>query len=250
MPLVRTDPDEDRHRTFETLAVAHVMGGLSEPEGRVFRSHLLECAQCRARVGELRQLDHDLTDVERAERRVRAAQALETKTSEAEEEEPPPPPQPASRVPRLVVVGGLVLLIVLAGWNYLARGTVREQAEFIERLSEANALLIEGESAAFSSQSGELGAPTQVRFDNENVLLVLDGVDAGTLLYAYQLDADGAVVGTPEPLRGEGERLVRLLSRAEGAVQVEVTRPEEGQRLGVEVVGESVLRSDLRPPRN
>src|SRR5688572_33317351 len=69
----------DGHRYFEGLAVAHVLGGLDDSEGRVFRSHLLECGTCRARVGELRAISHDHADVERVELPRRPALAIATK---------------------------------------------------------------------------------------------------------------------------------------------------------------------------
>ena len=61
------------HRRYEEMAVAHVLGGLTPAQGRTFRSHLLECADCRARVGELRAIAHELAGVERDEERERAA---------------------------------------------------------------------------------------------------------------------------------------------------------------------------------
>ena len=82
--------DADRHRHYEELAVTHVLGGLSESDGRVFRSHLLDCPQCRARVGELRRIANDLADAERDERRMRAAKAVETKRRDDDDEEVEP----------------------------------------------------------------------------------------------------------------------------------------------------------------
>jgi hypothetical protein len=115
------------HRYFEELAVNHVVGGLDESEGRVFRAHLLECGDCRAQVGELRAIAHDLADVERDERRVRAAKAIETKRRETDEDDLDDEEIPgSSRASRIAVVAGLVIVILLSVWNFTLRGRITE----------------------------------------------------------------------------------------------------------------------------
>src|SRR5680860_1116525 len=111
----------DAHHHFEQLAVAHVLGGLDDGDARVFRSHLLECPNCRARVGELRAIAHDLADVERDERRTRAANAVETKRREPDTERPSEPQLSPTRTVRVAMAAGLVLLIAMTGWNFLLR---------------------------------------------------------------------------------------------------------------------------------
>ncbi|HWB70969.1 MAG TPA: hypothetical protein VG452_02030, partial [Egibacteraceae bacterium] len=136
------------HRYFEGLAVSHVLGGLDDSEGRVFRSHLLECGVCRARVGELRAIAHELADVERDERRVKAARAIETKRREVEEE----PPEPSASSPRSVQVAallGLVVIMGLAAWAFTLRGTVTNLQLAVDQLLKASTVR-------------ELGAPWRV----------------------------------------------------------------------------------------
>lgn len=140
-------PGADGHRYFEELAVSHVVGGLDDSEGRVFRAHLLECSECRAQVGELRAIAHDLADIERDERRVRAAKAIETKRRETNEEEQGEEElPPTTRASRIGVVVGLVLLLGLAAWNFTLRGTVEQLAESNRRGIDASGVLALGEA--------------------------------------------------------------------------------------------------------
>src|SRR5687767_13346777 len=121
--ILRQMERADGHRYYEGLAVAHVLGGLDDTEGQVFRSHLLECVDCRARVGELRAIAHDLADVERDERRMRAAQAIDTKRREGDDggEESDETPD-VTRASRITVIVGMVLVIGLSLWNFTLRG--------------------------------------------------------------------------------------------------------------------------------
>lgn len=114
---------DNEHRPFEDFAVRHVMGGLDDAQQGTFRSHLLDCTECRARVGELRSIASDLAEVERADRRERAAQRVETKEREAETgthhhryTEPP------SRTTKVLAVSGVLLLVMLSVWNFVLRG--------------------------------------------------------------------------------------------------------------------------------
>ncbi|MGH8906149.1 MAG: hypothetical protein ACRD0K_06470 [Egibacteraceae bacterium] len=135
-------PGADGHRYFEELAVSHVVGGLDESEGRVFRAHLLECNECRAQVGELRAIAHDLADIERDERRVRAAKAIETKRRETDDDEPDAGESPpVSRASRVALIVGLMLVIVLSAWNFTLRGSVEQLIEANRRSAEAAAVL-------------------------------------------------------------------------------------------------------------
>ena len=60
------------HDRYERMAVGHVLGGLDEVDAAAFRAHLLECADCRKRVNELRGIASDLARTEREERRAAA----------------------------------------------------------------------------------------------------------------------------------------------------------------------------------
>lgn len=115
--------DHDQHRPYEELAVRHVMGALDEGEAAAFRSHLLDCQDCRNRVGELRSIASDLAVVERDERRERAAQRVETKRrTEAHDDDVAVPPPAATRGSRTVLVVGAALIVLLSVWNFVLRG--------------------------------------------------------------------------------------------------------------------------------
>ena len=120
---------DDRHSRFDGMAVEHVLGGLGEDDGRLFRAHLLDCGTCRAHVGELRAIAHELADVERNEARARAVQQLETKQRE-EDDEPaqsaPSAPQRRLRSSQLVVGALLGVVIILSAWLFILRGQVGE----------------------------------------------------------------------------------------------------------------------------
>jgi anti-sigma factor RsiW len=102
----------DQHSRFEQLALSHVLGGLGRGDADDFRSHLRACADCRARVAELRGISSSLDAAAREERR-RVAEG-------------PPPErrdgtvvQQARRGPGAlgVVLLSLVLVVGFAFWN-------------------------------------------------------------------------------------------------------------------------------------
>jgi hypothetical protein len=182
----------DEHREFEDMAVAHVVGGLSLDEGRLFRSHLLECTACRARVGELRAIAHDLADVERDERRERAARRTETKAREDEEPElPDPPVRRLSGRTTLLIAVGLVLLMGLASWNFLLRGRVEDTERRMAQLRESVTVLTEGEEWQRTDTSA--GVDGQVRTFEGAVVVMADGLASGTY-GLYLLDGRERVV--------------------------------------------------------
>src|SRR5690606_6579052 len=102
--------------------------GLSLDQGRVFRSHLLECSACRARVGELRAIAHDLADVERDERRIRTAKRTEKKAEQEDEDAPAGPSRLSGRL-TLLVAAGLTVLMALSVWNFMLRGRLQHAEE-------------------------------------------------------------------------------------------------------------------------
>lgn len=238
----------ERHRYFEELAVTHVVGGLSEADGAVFRAHLLECSECRARVGELRRIAHDLADVERDERRVRAAKAVETKRRETEDDDAElDEPTTNPRTSRVVFLLGLVFVIGLAGWNFMLRANLATQGMAIDRAEAAAQLLIDGRRADVTFPTGEFRAPSQVRYDGEDVVVVLDGVSEGEQLLAYQVGDDQVIEGPYAwTVEGGGQRLTRAFPRALGTNEVIVTRPPDGGGAPPDrVVGQRVLVARL-----
>lgn len=219
--------DTDGHRYFEGLAVAHVVGGLDESDGRVFRSHLLECSDCRARVGELRALAHELTDVERDERRVRAAKTIETKrrddADEDEEDDDPVLPAPGSRYPQLLAVAGVLVIVGLALWNYSLRDSVRTNEAVVDNVTEAAELL------QFGDEVTDVDIPVDrveatVRIEENRAVLLVTGLPDDAPHDIYQVDHAGQVADT-YPIRTRDHRLFVLVPLRPETRQLWVTRP-------------------------
>jgi hypothetical protein len=171
--------ESDEHREFEDMAVAHVVGGLSADQGRTFRSHLLECPSCRARVGELRAIAHDLADVERDERRLRTAKRTETKAAEEESE------APASTVPRLsgratlVMAAGLTILMALSAWNFVLRGRLQQSEQTVNLLRESVGVLQDGEPWQVVHESAA-GVEGRVSTVEDDMVIAVDGLVEST----------------------------------------------------------------------
>ena len=173
------------------MAVAHVVGGLTVDQGRMFRSHLLECTACRARVGELRAIAHDLADVERDERRIRTAKRTETKAHEDE------PDASTSTTPRLsgratlLVAASLALLIALSVWNYALRGRLQQTEQELSRLRESVQVLQDGQEweTVRTSESTVDGVHGQVRTLENTMVIMVDGlIDRPYAIYLLRSD--------------------------------------------------------------
>lgn len=238
----------ERHRYYEELAVTHVMGGVSESDGAVLRAHLLECAECRARVGELRRIAHDLADVERDERRVRAAKAVETKRRESEDDDTElDEPQPNPRTSRIVFLLGLLFVVGLAGWNFMLRSSLEIQAANIAQAEAATQLFLDGRAAEVDLPGNDLTPRSQVRYDADRFVVVLDGADPAVRYHFWLLDDEGVVDDfAPVPLAEGESRMVRTSERPRGAGQLIVTRIADGVRpSGQGVEGQRVLAAEL-----
>jgi hypothetical protein len=235
----------DDHRYFEGLAVAHVLGGLDDSEGRVFRSHLLECPTCRARVGELRAIAHDLADVERDERRVRAAQAIDTKRRESEEEtDDRAEPVPSPRSARITVIVGLVLIIGLSLWNFTLRGALTVQEARNESLVAAGVISESGQSWRLVREAE--GVDGSMKYKGEEFVLTVDGLSPGQLYGLYVQNADGAVA-VHYDFQPEDGRLRQIFKLPADAVRVAITNPvdEDGRvtQPGDKPTGERVFEA-------
>ncbi len=215
-----------------------MLGGLDDSEGRVFRAHLLECGSCRARVGELRAIAHDLADVERDERRVRAAQAIETKRRESDDEaDEPLDPPPSPRVSRMTVIVGLVLIIGLSLWNFTLRGN---NAELSERLSDEQlASQVVNFGTPWTSRVFEDGVEGVVREGHGRLAVFLQGVEDDDEYAIYLLATAGRIRGFEVEPAVDG--MVRVLvERPEEVIEVQVTRPS-GRPSNTSVCGTRVL---------
>jgi hypothetical protein len=221
-------PGADGHRYFEELAVSHVVGGLDDSEGRIFRAHLLECSECRAQVGELRAIAHDLADIERDERRVRAAKAIETKRRETDEEEQSEEElPPTTRASRIGVVVGLVLLLGLAAWNFTLRGTVEQLAEANRRGVDASGVLALGEAWDVVRESQVQG--TIRKLGHKVVAYVVNAVPNRTYgIYLYNAD-DQLLWTLPIPVPDDGRFLVMPEEDMGAATRVVITDPGPNQ---------------------
>ncbi len=183
----------DGHRDYEDMAVTHVLGGLSEAHAQMFRSHLLECADCRARVGELRAIAHELADVERDERRLRAAKSLETKSRESDEDDVDElVTERGSRWGRLVAVSGLLALTLLAGWNFVLRDRIAGLEAGMEQRRAASTALQFGDPWPVTYV--EDGVDGNVRQHEGNLVLIVDGLEDEAFYGLYLLAADGDTV--------------------------------------------------------
>lgn len=171
---------EPAHRQFEDMAVSHVLGGLNSNEGRLFRSHLVDCQSCRARVGELRAIAHDLADVERDERRTAERRRVDTKPVELEladddDEE--------RGLPRRWLAGAAVALVMvlgLASWNFVLRGNNAQLRGLVEQLEEASVAVEFGESWSIDYGNEQGSARAVVTTRSGDLTLLLEGVQDST----------------------------------------------------------------------
>ena len=230
--ILRLMDHADGHRYFEGLAVAHVLGGLDDSEGRVFRSHLLECGTCRARVGELRAIAHDLADVERDERRVRAAQAIDTKRRESEDEVAEAvDPVPSPRSSRITILVGLVLIIGLSLWNFTLRGALTIQEAHNRSLVNAGVVSDTGQRWTSLRTSPEIQGSAYHKGDE--LVVTVDGLNPEQAYGLYLHTADGTVAFSYAVIQPSNGRLYRLLNLRDDVVTVTLWNPEDADgRLG------------------
>lgn len=235
----------DSHRYFEGMAVAHVLGGLDESDGRVFRSHLLECSDCRAHVGELRALAHDLQDVERDERRVRAAKSIETKRRERGDDEGEDAPANLSSTPRayrLLAIVAVLLLAGLAVWNFALRNDLANEQAVARNVTDAAELLEFGDRVSPAMLATGPGVDVRLALDDERAVLLLQGVPDGEPHAIYQLSSTGGVLDS-HAVQPRDEKIFLLVRLREGARQLVVTQP--GQGVPADPKGARVLTATL-----
>lgn len=218
--------EPDAHNTFEELAVRHVLGGLAEQEAQVFRAHLLECGECRARVGELRAIASNLADVERDERRQRAAKALETKRRERERDDDGGDDRvaPSPRSMRLLFFGGIGIMILLAVWNFSLRSNNIELQRLL--VAEQNASAVINFGTSWVTVSGP--AEGVAREGDGRLAVFVDGL-AAEQVYGVYVRAENDDVLFFDDVRAVDGRVRLLVDRPDEAAKIQVWRPPSGQ---------------------
>lgn len=212
--------------------MSHVVGGLDDSEGRVFRAHLLECNECRAQVGELRAIAHDLADVERNERRVRAAKTIETKRRETDEgelgEDEFPP---SSRASRAALVVGLMLAIVLAAWNFTLRGNLMQLAEINARNVQASSVIEFGEPWDVDVHDSQVRG--MVKRLGKELVVVVSNAETNRIYGVYVYNERGGLLWSEQvPAQKEGRLLVKPSADMSVAARVVVDDPGVGAESG------------------
>jgi hypothetical protein len=220
--------NSDEHRSYEDFAVRHVMGSLDEAESSTFRSHLLDCAECRARVGELRSIASDLVEVERAERRERAAKLVETKEREEDEgTDLRDPVEGPGRGGRLLAIAGVGLIVVLSIWNFVLRGQNASLQAFATALQESAEVVNFGD--AWTTEETAPGVQGIARIEDGRLAVMVRGTDDQASYQLKRYDAEGALLDamTVEsvdgqirwfggPLRADTHRVAVTLDRMNG----------------------------------
>jgi hypothetical protein len=241
------EPDgrSDDHRTFEDMAVAHVMGGLDDEQGRLFRAHLLDCGDCRARVGELRAIAHELAGVERDERRVRSAKAVEMKSREADGQEPPGAQRPRiGWVGRALILGGVTVVMLLGAYVFALRGQVAELETRHGQQIEASAALEHGRELSLIHTAPGVTDATAKRHGDQ-VVVLLEGLDDERVYGLYAVEESDGTSRTAyrELLNPQNGRLFVLFPLQGSEDRFIVTRPSNG--FGGDPSGATVFEAHL-----
>lgn len=246
----------DEHQRYERLAVGHVVGGLDEVDAARFRTHLVQCRDCRSRVAELRGIADALTATEREERAARASTGT-TELAAREETEAPPRASdiaPARSWPWRVVAIGLVPLLVLGAlaWAVWMRAEVDLTAAALRTTSDALGLVAEGEQLPLdveptTSLTGVVAATP------DEVVVLLGGLPPiGPDEYVRAVVVDGGdevvVEGTQyPPSRLANGWMVDVLDRSDPRAVAVVVRVERlaGPDGGDADVVQELARADL-----
>lgn len=245
----------DEHQRYERLAVGHVVGGLDDVDAARFRTHLVQCRDCRSRVAELRGIADDLTATEREERAARASTGT-TELAAREETEAPPRASdiaPARSWPWRVVAIGLVPLLVLGAlaWAVWMRAEVDLTAAALRSSLTALSIVAEGEALPFEvDQTTTTAVRGVVAATADEVVVNLAGLPPiGPNEFVRAVLVDGSeevlVEGTqysPTQL-GDG-RMVDVLDRSDPRVVAVVVRVE--RLAGLDGSGAAVVQQLVR----
>ena len=191
------------HDRYERMAVGHVLGGLDEVDQAAFRAHLLECADCRKRVKELRDIASDLARTEREERRAAGAAAVDVETETRTDDDRPAAAEvaPVRQWPWGIVVIGLVPLLVLGtlAWAVWQRAQTDLTAAVAESQQQVLDVLASGQPVPFDTPEDVAGV---IATDGERIGVNLAGLAdlrPDEALVVWLLDEDGDAVGRTRP---------------------------------------------------
>ena len=220
----------DRHSRFEQLALSHVLGGIARADADEFRSHLRSCADCRARVAELRGISSSLDAAAREERR-RVAEG------ELPERRDPAPAARATRGPgRLsVVLMSLVLVAGFAFWNLHLRASADA---YLAAADDRGAILRDLAAGDLVDDPSLAAVSARVAVTGSRIALVI--ADGGPL------GSDERLVAWLSPLGSSTDEAVILAVGPDIATEVAV-RIQRGSATQLVVTRERGLLSSSGP---
>lgn len=237
----------DDHDRYDELAVGHVLGGLDASDAARFRSHLVSCRACRARVAELRSIADDLVAAEREELDL-AAVRTEVARREHDDAEVVPPP-PAQRLTIRHVTIAVVIVAVLgaamAVWNLNLRAVAGGYRDAATARGETLEELATGVPVVADLADG---LEATVVVDGDDVAFTLVGIppmEPDDVLVAWLVDADDAaeaVLVAPAAQVDGDASAGRTEDRGASVLVISLERGAPGQRPS----GVELLRAELR----
>lgn len=241
----------ERHDRYDELAVGHVLGGLEAADAARFRSHLVGCRACRARVAELRSIAADLVAAERDER---AHEVVRTEVERHDEPLPAVDPPPSRITVRHVTVAVVIVAILgtaMAFWNLHLRALAAGYREAAVVRADTLRELATGVPVAVDVAEG---VSALVVVDGEDVAFALAGLPeltVGDVLVVWLVDAEQ--VPTPvlrQPAAYVDGSSVSGVTADQGArellISIERGEPGEAPR-GVELVRAELRRTVPEP---
>jgi hypothetical protein len=247
-PRRTLEPMGDGHGQYEELVVGHVLDDLAADDAARFRSHLMNCRDCRARVAELRGIAAELADAERDEL---ARAAVRTQAPRRTDQDGPADGPGLPRIRIVHVTIATVIVLAIAGamgfWNLHLRASAATYLAVAESRGDAIDGLVNDAPLDATFTAPVTGLVTG---DGQQVSLALFEVSdpaEGQLYVAWFREADGF---TPVRLAGSGQVLDGALAvtlDAPGASELVVTREPVvfGDRPG----GDELVRVALRSSR-
>ena len=219
----------DRHSRFEQLALSHVLGGIARDDADEFRSHLRSCADCRARVAELRGISSSLDAAAREERRRVAEGDLPERRD--------PVPAAATRGPgRLsVVLMSFVLVAGFAFWNLHLRTSADA---YLAAADDRGAILRDLAAGELVEDPSLASVSARVAVTGSRIALVI--ADGGPL------GSDERLVAWLSPLGSSTDEAVILAVGPDIATEVAV-RIQRGSATHLVVTRERGLLSSSGP---